>query len=384
MSNKKHRAHFRKRRKYNIRRQTKPGESPGSIKTDPQAAKPKVCVIAYDAAQWVEQEITDVGKIGQYLAKYKVTWINVEGLGSAALIQQLGNLLHLHPLALEDVVNVHQRAKVEPYDSILFMVARMVSLIDEQVETEQISFFLGKEFVLTFQERSGDCLESVRQRIRKNGGRMRQMGSDYLMYALLDAVIDGYFPIAEGLSDRLDILEDEIMVDQRPNANQKIHHMRADLLQLRRALRPHRDAVNELIRDVHPLITPETTVFLRDCYDHTMQLIDLLEIYRETCADLRDFYLSMVSNRMNEIMKVLTIIATVFMPLTFIAGVYGMNFDTSLPGNMPELKWPYAYVAALVLMLAITLGLIIYFRRCGWLDRNVAPPDNSPASRADH
>jgi len=384
MSNKKHRAHSRKRRKYNFHRQTKPGEPPGSIKTDPRAAQPKVYVIAFDESQLVQQEITDIGKIGEYLAKYKVTWINVEGLGSAALIQQLGDLLHLHALALEDVVNVHQRAKVEPYDSILFMVARMVSLVDDQVETEQISFFLGKQFVLTFQERPGDCLESVRQRIRKNGGRVRQMGSDYLMYALLDAVIDGYFPIAERLSDRLDALEDEIMIDQRPNANQKIHQMRGDLLHLRRALRPHRDAVNELIRDVHPLITPETSVFLRDCYDHTMQLIDLLEIYRETCADLRDFYLSMVSNRMNEIMKVLTIIATIFMPLTFIAGIYGMNFDTSLPGNMPELKWPFGYIAALGVMLAVTLGLIIYFRRCGWLDRNVAPPETTSSSPGNH
>jgi magnesium transporter len=226
---------------------------------------------------------------------------------------------------------------------------------------------LGKNFVLTFQQQSGDCFDPVRDRIRTRRGRIRNAGADYLVYALIDAVIDSYFPIVETFADHLEELEDQVATRQSPNVIDRIHEVRNDLLLLRRSVRPHRDALNELVRDEHPLICNETRVFLRDCYDHTIQLIDLLEVYREMCADLRDYYLSIVSNRMNEVMKVLTIIATIFIPLGFIAGLYGMNFNTSLPGNMPELNVPYGYVGAIAMMSLVALGMLAFFWRSGWI-----------------
>jgi magnesium transporter len=237
----------------------------------------------------------------------------------------------------------------------------------QQVETEQLSLFLGKNYVLTIQEEPGDCFDPVRQRIRQSSGRVRQVGADYLTYALLDTVIDSYFAIIDLFADRLEALDDEIPLGQGLGVNERIHDVRSDLLLLRRAVRPHRDAVNGLVRDEHPLIRNETRVFLRDCYDHTIQLTETLEVYRESCNALRDYHLSVMSGRMNEVMKVLTIIATIFIPLSFIAGVYGMNFDPDLPGNMPELKWPFGYAFALGLMALAAGGMVLYFRRKGWI-----------------
>ena len=207
----------------------------------------------------------------------------------------------------------------------------------------------------------------MQERIRQSGGRTRKENADYLAYTMIDTVIDSYFPIVEGLADRLDVLEDEIAINQSTNMHSRIHQVRNDLLFLRRRIRPHREIINELIRDESPFIRVDTRVYLRDCYDHTSQLIDLLEISREIAAGLRDFCMSIDSNHMNEVMKVLTIIATIFIPLSFIAGLYGMNFDTDLPGNMPELHWPYGYIMALGWMVAVALGLLVFFRRKGWL-----------------
>ena len=257
---------------------------------------------------------------------------------------------------------------------LLLIVTRLVALIAEHLESEQISIFLGKNFVVTFQQRSGDCFDPVRERIRTSRGRIREAGADYLAYALIDAVIDTYFPVVEQFADHLDDLDEEVATRQTPTVTDRIHGVRNDLLLLRRSVWPHRDALNELVRDQHPLITDETRVFLRDCYDHTVQLIDLLEVYREMCADLRDYYLSLVSNRMNDVMKVLTIIATIFIPLSFVAGLYGMNFNTALPGNMPELNWPYGYVGAISVMVVIALGMLIYFWRRGWIGPTKPPP----------
>jgi magnesium transporter len=290
----------------------------------------------------------------------------VDGLGDATTIKTLGERFDLHTLALEDVVNVHQRPKVEPFEKHLFIVARMVRP-GEQVDTEQISLFVGERYVLTFQESGGDCLEPVRERIRKSSGRVRKVGADYLAYALLDAVVDSYFPVVELYADELERLDEQMESRHDLQINSRIHNVQNDLLMLRRAIRPHRDAVNQLIRDGHPLIQEETKVFLRDCHDHTVQLSDLLDVYRETCGDLRDYRLSVVSGHMNEIMKVLTIIATIFMPLGFIAGVYGMNFDPKLPGNMPELTWPYGYVFALLLMSLSVAGMVSFFWWKGWI-----------------
>jgi magnesium transporter len=359
----------KKRRKPHFRRQTKPGASPGTIAAHPDAPRPVIDVIAYDAGSFTEQSITNVEELPAYLKRYGVTWVNIDGLGDAAVIRRLGEIFHLHPLALEDVVNAHQRPKVEPYDEQLFIVARMVHQ-GEQLDTEQISIFLGPNYVLTFQEgRPGDCLNAMRERIRKDSGKIRRMKPDYLAYAILDAIIDSYFPLVEHYGDRLDALEMEMTANAAAAISNRIHDVRSDLLLLRRCVRPHREALNMLVRDPHPLIADETRIFLRDCYDHTIQLIDLLEVYRETCVDLRDFHISLVSNRMNEIMKVLTVIATIFMPLSFITGLYGMNFDTRLPGNMPELGLPYGYVLALGGMAAVAIGFFLYFYRKGWIGR---------------
>jgi magnesium transporter len=240
--------------------------------------------------------------------------------------------------------------------------------MSEHLDTEQISLFVGGNYVLTLQEHADECHEKIRERIRKSGAQIRRAGADYLAYAILDSVIDSYFPILDHFVDQLEELEDEVVAGRQPDLAERIHALRNDLLVLRRSIRPHREALNELARDEFSLITFETRVFLRDCYDHTVQLMDLLEVYREMCADLRDYYLSTVSKRMNEIMKVLTIIATTFMPLSFIAGVYGMNFDTRSPWNMPELGWPFGYAFALGVMAAVALAFVIYFRHKDWLN----------------
>jgi magnesium transporter len=293
----------------------------------------------------------------------------VIGLGHAEIIRRLGELFQLHSLALEDVVNVHQRPKIDPYGQQLYMVSRILRYTDqsEHLESEQISIFLGPKYLITFQERPGDCFDAVRDRIRKSVGNARGYGADYLAYALLDAIIDSYFPLLERFVDDLDHVEDLVIANPSPRVTEMLHHLRSELLLLRRSIGPHRECLNQLVRGDYPLITAETRLFLRDCYDHTFQLIELLEVYREICLDLRDYYVSMVSNRMNEIMKVLTVIATIFMPLSFVTSLYGMNFNPRVAGNMPELNLPYAYVGVLLLMSSIAVGMLLYFHRLGWI-----------------
>jgi len=322
-------------------------------------------VMAYGPDDYMEQELGDLNIIAPLLDHFPVTWVNVEGLGDAEIIHRIGHLFHLHPLALEDVVNVHQRAKAELYEQQLFVVARMVSL-QSSLDTEQISIFIGPNYVVTFQGgRKGDCLSPVRDRIRMCRGRLRNLGPDHLMYAILDAVVDGYFPVLEQYGEQLEELDTELTESHHQNALKPIHGIRGELLLLRRAIWPHREMINALIRDPFPQIADETRLYLRDCYDHSVQIIDLVETYRESAADLRDFYLSMASNRMNEIMKVLTIMSTIFMPLSFIAGIYGMNFEV-----MPELKWAFGYPMSLIVMATVACGFLVFFFYRGWLQPN--------------
>jgi magnesium transporter len=357
----------KRRRKHQFQRQTQPGASPGTIVVDPQSPKPIITVIAYSADGMIEEQIADIDQIAEYLKKWPIAWINIDGLGDAETIRRIGEIFNLHRLALEDVVNVHQRAKVEQYGAHLFIVARMVAWAD-RLETEQLSIFLGQKWVLTFQERpGGDSFDPVRARLRESRGRIRDVGADYLAYALLDAVVDAYFPVLEQYGEALEDTEQEVLRGSAQEIIQRIHAIKHDLLILRRAIWPMREAVHTLVRDPHPVIHDETRIYLRDCYDHTIQLIDLLETYRELGSDLRDLYLSSASNRMNEIMKVLTVISTIFIPLNFIAGVYGMNFNTEHPWNMPELNWRFGYMYALSLMLTVTAGLIYFFWQKGWL-----------------
>jgi magnesium transporter len=358
-----------KKHKYKaFRRRTPPGAPPGMLVTDPSAPQPVMTVLAYSPQDFVEQGVSDPQQIREFLGKWSVVWINVEGIGDAGTVTKLGELFGLHRLALEDVLHTHQRPKVEQYGDHLFIVTRMAR-IGEPLETEQLSLFLGKNFVLTFQEGvPGDCLGPIRERIRKKGGRIRDAGLDYLAYALLDAVVDAYFPILEQYGERLGDLEDEIVGKSLPDTIARIHAIKRDLLTLRRAIWPQRETLGALLREETPRISSETRIYMRDCYDHVTQIIDLVETYRELGADLTDIYLSSVSNRTNEIMRVLTVITTIFIPLTFIVGIYGMNFNTGIsPWNMPELNWYWGYPLVLLLMLSVAVGQLAFFRRRGWL-----------------
>jgi len=358
-----------KRRKYvsGIERRTSPGAPPGSLVVDPHAPLPIIRVIAYGSEAVHEELVEDVSRIGSYLGRQPVTWVNVDGLGDAAVIRKLGEIFGIHRLALEDIINSHQRAKVDQYDNHLFVVGRMVEMADH-VETEQLSLFLGKSYVLTFQERVGDAFDPVRERIRKAGGRVRNAGPDYLAYALIDAFIDNYFPVLEKYGERLESIEEDVLSRPEPVLVSRMHEVKRDLLTLRRAIWPLRETVNSLVREPSPFISDETRVYFRDCYDHTIQIIDLLENYRDVASGLMDIYLSSVSNRLNEIMKILTMFTAFFIPLSLIAGIYGMNFNTARsPFNMPELNWYLGYPFVLGLMATVALGMVTFFRRKGWL-----------------
>jgi magnesium transporter len=348
-------------------RRTMPGAPPGSIVVDPQAPKPVITVIAYGAEKIREEKPEDPGMITPLLGQYPVLWINVAGLGDASVIDRMGVTFQLHRLALEDVVNTHQRAKVEHYPNSIFVVGRMVESA-ERIETDQLSLFLGKDFVLTFQETPGDCFDPVRERIRKGGGTLRLSGPDYLAYALIDAFVDNYFPILETYGEKLESMEELVVSHPDPGLISQIHEVKRDLLTLRRAIWPLREAINSLVREPVPLIAAETRIYLRDCYDHTIQIIDLLENYRDVASGLMEVYLSSMSNRLNEVMKILTMFTALFIPMSLIAGIYGMNFNTQASRlNMPELNWYFGYPFALGLMVVIALVLLLFFRRKGWL-----------------
>jgi len=352
--------------KKSLKRRSKPGDAPGLILVDPAASPTIIRVIAL-GNDFLEKEIQDIHELNSITASYQRVWIDVVGLGSETTLRTLANMFHLHPLVIEDVVNVYQRAKVEEFDDGLFVVARMVEGQDPTV-TEQLSWYLKGNVLISFQERPGDCWDPLRQRLRQRRGKVAINDLDYLLYSMLDAIVDSYFPVLEQLVEQVDQLEADITEQVSTEQMSRIHELRGQLLSLRRSIRPHREMINELVRDSIPQIHPETRVHLRDCYDHVIQVVDTVDTYREVTSDLRDFYLSSVSNSMNEVMKLLTIISTIFIPLSFVAGVYGMNFDPEVsPWNMPELKWRYGYVFALAIMSIMAGGLLIYFRRRRWI-----------------
>jgi magnesium transporter len=371
---KKHRQHGGPGRRYAPgRRVLKPGTAPGTLIADPSAPKPRIKVMAYDRDTITERNIEDVRDIEALLPKYRVVWVNVVGLGDAGVIEELGRIFKLHRLALEDVVNIDQRPKVEHYGDYMFIVVRMPA-VEERLSTEQFSMFLGPNFVVTFDERPGDCLDPVRDRIRHKRGKVRDSGPDYLAYGILDAVIDAYFPVIEHYGESLEELEDASVHCTQIDTPGRLLRVRHDLVMFRRAVWPLRDTLSSLYRDETDLIADDTRVYIRDCYDHAVQLLDVIETYREVTSGLMELYMSGVSNRMNEVMKVLTMMATLFIPLTFIAGIYGMNFHSERsPWNMPELDWYYGYPACLGAMLVTAAVLIYYFYRKGWLtSREVA------------
>jgi magnesium transporter len=344
-----------------------PGDPPGTLVPPPDAVPPTLYVAVYGPSGHEEHTVAGIADVRKLVGKFPVVWVNVDGLADVALIEELGSIFGLHRLALEDVLNTRQRAKVEEYGDRLFVVARMWNAGPE-VDTEQISMFLGPGFVVTFQERPGDCWDPVRRRIRESRKKLRESGSDYLLYALLDSLIDSYMPVAEALEHELDRLEEEVIHGPTRDTAVRIQEARGHVLDLRRTAWPLREAVVQLLRVDERFITPETRVYLRDCLDHAVLLVDHVEIQREAGSGLMDLYLSALSNKMNEVMKVLAVIGTIFMPLSFVAGVYGMNFDRSVSSwNMPELGWYYGYPFALGLMALVVAALLFFFWRRGWL-----------------
>jgi len=353
-------------RKLLHQRRTAPPATPGSLVIDPQAPRPTVHVMAYDGEKLTERDLrtaADFKQLPQIVEQHKVTWVNVQGMGDADVIRRLGDCFALHPLALEDASNNHQRSKVEQYGGNLFIVARMLEG-GTTMASDQLGMFVGKNFVVSFQHLPGDCFDPLRERIRRERGIIRTSGPDYLAYAMLDGVVDSYFPILEGFGDLIETLEEELIRDVDGDILPRIHQVKSKLLVLRRAIWPLREALHQLVRDPIPQICEETRVYLRDCADHTFQIIDLVETYRELTSNLMDLYHSALANRTNEVMQVLTVIATIFIPLTFIVGVYGMNFD-----YMPELRWKYGYFMVWGVMLVIAGGLLWLFKRKNWLPR---------------
>lgn len=344
------------------RPQRKPGMMPGSLVIDPSWPEPSITVMAYRPDRMEEKPIDELNEIREFLGNWPVTWINVNGLGNEAILRQIGTMFDLHPLALEDVVSLRQRSKVDDYQTTLYTAMRMLSVSGNRLTGEQVSFFLGENFVLTFQEEEGDCLDPVRDRIRNQAGRICGAGPDYLLYALIDAIVDAYFPVLETYDVRLEELEDEVLGKPDTSTRNRLFNIKHDLTRLRRTLWPVREMTGALAHSESELITDPTLVYLRDCQDHAVQLLELAESYRETGSSLMDFYLSSISNRMNEIMKVLTIIATIFIPLTFIAGIYGMNFV-----NMPELHFENGYFIALGVMILMGIAMFAWFVHKGWL-----------------
>lgn len=321
----------------------------------------------YSDASVLEHDPRSATDVRKLLGDDRVLWLDVESVGDAKLIAELGEVFGLHHLALEDVLHLHQRSKVEEYGDYLYIVIRMHSP-GEKLQTEQVSMFLGPGWVVTFQDRPGDYFDSVRTRLREAKGKIRTRGADYLVYTLIDAIIDGYFPVLEEYGERLDAIEETMELDAFNSPLRELHQVRRDLRELRRIMWPHRETINALLRGQSHLVQAETQVFLRDCYDHTVQLLDVAESLRETCTDLRDLHLSELSQHTNDVTKVLTIIATLFLPMSFIASVYGMNFDPNVSQfNMPELRWWLGYPFALALMALLDIGLIIFLWRRGWL-----------------
>ncbi|MBU6229437.1 MAG: magnesium/cobalt transporter CorA [Cyanobacteria bacterium REEB459] len=347
-----------------------PGSLPGTLNIPPDALPTELVLLAYGPEAMANQTLEQLDQCRALAETYPVRWIDARGLGSEDKLWQFTQVFAIPPLMLEDVVNVPHRPKIAFYDHQILLIMQMVrpKSSGTGVGSEQVSLILGKGFLVTFQEEPNwDSFEPVRDRIRRGTGSIRRLDSDYLAYALLDTIVDSFFPVLESLGETLEDLENEVIESPSRATIEKIYLMRRGLMKLRRLIWPQRNVINSLIRDSDELISPEVKIYLQDVYDHIVQVVDILENYRETASSLVDVYLSSISNRMNEVMKLLTVISSVFIPLTFIAGVYGMNFDPSKsPLNMPELEWYWGYAACLGLM-ALVAGLQVFlFWRRGW------------------
>jgi len=348
------------------RRSKKAGLPPGTLIHigEKKAEKVRITVIDYDEQHFQEKQVVNVEECFPFKATPTVTWINIDGLHQIDIIKKLGQHFELHPLILEDILNTGQRPKCEDYEKYIFIVLKMLTFDDENqvIQSEQVSFVLGSNLVISFQESVGDVFEQIRDRIRNAKGRIRKMAADYLVYALVDAIVDNYFIILEKLGEKIETLEEELLVEPMEKTLKQIHMLKRELISLRKSVWPLREVINSLGKTEFALIEESTKPYLRDVYDHTIQVIDTVEAYRDMVSGMLEIYLSSISNRMNAVMKVLTIIATIFIPLTFIAGIYGMNFK-----YMPELEWKWAYPAIWLIMTIVVIVMLIYFKRKKWL-----------------
>ena len=354
------------------RKGSKAGLPPGTLLHvgEKKAEEAEITVIDYNIEQFQEKTVDTLEECCQFRDKPTVTWINVDGLHDIQLLEKLGEYFGLHPLVLEDIVTTDQRPKLEDLSDYLFIVLRMLRYdgTKNDIRSEQVSLVVGPSFVISFQEERGDVFEPVRERIRKGKSGIRSKGADYLAYALVDAIVDSYFIILEQIGEDIEYIEEELVTNPTPETLQIIHELKRAMIVLRKSVWPLREIINGLERGEVSLIRESTRIYLRDVYDHTIQVIETIETYRDMISGMLDIYLSSISNRMNEIMKVLTIIATIFIPLTFITGIYGMNFDPeSSPYNMPELNWYWGYPVVWVFMIGLGFLMFFYFRKRRWL-----------------
>ncbi len=346
-----------------------PGTAPGTLIEKPalEAESLHIHLIDYNVDEIIIRDGVDPDECRAYLERDSVTWVHVQGQPTELVLRELGESFHLHSLALEDVLNTGQRPKVEPFDDQLFIVMSLPLMADGIVDVQQICVFLNKNFLVSFYGGDFSLFQPIIKRLQDKGGRLRSRGPDFLLHSVLDMVIDQGFPVLESFGMQLEDVEEQILDIAGSTTLEKIHILKRELILLRRMLWPQREVINQLLRDEHELIREDTRLYLRDCYDHTIQVMDLLETYRDMTGSMLDIYLSSVSNRMNEVMRVLTVIATIFIPLTFIVGIYGMNFDRNAgPWNMPELGWPYGYLLVWVGMIVLAAGMLAFFRRRGW------------------
>jgi len=357
---------IKKTSKFMQKTSQKAGMSPGTVMHigEKKIEKARITLINYDPDRLEEKELKSIEEAFSYKDTPPVSWINIDGLHEVGIIEKIGLHFDIHPLTLEDIVNTGQRPKVDDFEDYLYIVLKML-IFDEttcHISSEQVSLILGPHFLISFQEIEGDVFNFVRERIRKGRIQMRKSGSDYLAYALVDAVVDHYFIILEKMGERIEQFEDRVYSEPTPEILQAVHDLKREIIYFRKQVWPMREVLNTLQKTESHLVQQTNKVFIRDVYDHTIQVIDTIESYRDIIAGMLDLYLSTMSNRMNEVMKVLTIMATIFIPLTFIAGIYGMNFKF-----MPELEWKWSYPVLWAVLLVIFGSMLLYFKRKKWL-----------------
>jgi magnesium transporter len=350
-----------------------PGTPPGTLRshvaTPAVTATPQMSLIDYGPAGFSVDLHADVAACSAAIQRDSITWVRVQGRPTAELMHDLGDAFDLHPLALEDVLNEGQRPKLEPYDGQLFLVMHLPAFDGDSITLHQVSVFVLRDYLVTFCPGTGDPFDSIVKRLEAAGTRIRQQGVDYLLYSIIDLVIDQSFPVLEHLGARIETIEESIVSGPERSILDQVHQVKRNMILLRRSLWPQREVVNQLLRDEDDWISEPTQIYLRDCYDHTVQIMDLVESYRDMSASLLDIYMSSASMRLNEVMRVLTMIATIFIPLTFITGLYGMNFadNTASPWAMPELHWYYGYPLVWLVIVGVVAGMLFWFRHKRWL-----------------